>query len=58
MKARIGLAAQVVVRNEKDLEETCEIFFRETSGLLGEARALVGRCGDQIGIGAANTGNK
>ena len=58
MQARIGLAAQVVVGSEKDLKESGEIFFRETSGLLGETGAFVGRCGDEIGIGAANAGDK
>ena len=58
MQARIGLAAQVVVGGEKDLEESREIFFRETSGLLGETGAFVGRCGDEIGIGAADASDK
>ena len=55
MQARIRLAAQIVVGSEKDLEESREIFFRETSRLLGEARPLVGRSGDEIGIGAADS---
>ena len=58
MQSRIGLAAQVFVGGEKDLEESREVFFRETSGLFGEAGAFVGRCGDEIGIGAANAGDK
>ena len=58
MQPRIRLAAQVVVGSEKDLEKSREIFFCKTSGLLGEAGALVGRCGDEIGIGAANASDK
>ena len=58
MQPRVGLAAQVVVGGKKNLEESREIFFRKTSGLLGEAGAFVGRCGDEVGIGAANSGDK
>src|ERR1700757_2640999 len=58
MQPRIGLAAQVVVGGKKNLEKSREIFFRESSGLLGETRAFVGRSGDEIGIGAANAGDK
>src|ERR1700758_2625341 len=58
MQARIRLAAQVVVGSKKNLEKSREIFFRKTSGLLGETGAFVGRCGDEVGIGAANTGDK
>src|ERR1700752_3702431 len=58
MKPRIGLAAQVIVRGEKDLEKTREIFFRESSGLLGETGGFVGRGGDEIGIGAPDPRDK
>lgn len=58
MQARIGFSAQVVVGGEKDLEESREIFFGETSGLLGEAGALVERCGNKIRIGTADAGHK
>ena len=58
MQARIGLAAQVLVRGKKDLEKSSEIFFCEASGLLGEAGALVGRRGDEIGIGAADASDE
>jgi hypothetical protein len=58
MKPRIGLAAQVIVGGEKDLEKSREIFFRETSRLLGEAGAFVGRSGDEIGIGAADASDE
>ena len=57
MQARIGLAAQVIVGTEKDLKKSGEIFFRETSGLLGEAGAFVWGSGDEIGIGAADAGD-
>lgn len=58
MKPRIGLAAQVIVGGKKDLEKSREIFFRETSRLLGEAGAFVGRSGDEIGIGAADASDE
>jgi len=58
VQPRVGLAAQVVVGGKKELEKSSEVLFRESSGLFGEAGAFVGRCGDEIGIGAANAGDK
>src|SRR5579862_8416366 len=54
MHARVGLAPQVVVGLQKNVEEAGKVFFAELRCGLGERRALLGRSGDQIRIGAAN----
>ena len=54
VQARIGLAAQIVVGGEQNIEKAREILFAELRGLFGEPRALVGGRGDQIRIRAAN----
>src|SRR5215472_4190903 len=55
MKARIGFAAKIVIGGKKQLKKSCEIFFSEARGLLGESWALIGWSGDQIGISTAHT---
>ena len=58
MKARIGLAPKIIVGRKQDLEKSREIFLGETRGLFREARTLVGRRSDQIGLRAANAGDE
>ena len=54
VQARIGLAPQVVIGREQDIEKARQVFFAEFCGLLGQARTFVGGRGDQIRIGAAD----
>ena len=54
MQSRIGLAPQIVVGVQENLEKTGEVLFTERIGGALQARALVGRSGNQIGIGAAH----
>jgi len=58
MQSRIGLAAQVVVGGDEDIEEAREIFFAESSGLRGQARTLILRGSDKVGIGPAHAGDE
>src|ERR1700732_5622611 len=54
MQTRIGLAPQVVVREQEDLKESREVFFAEFCRLCRQSRTLFGGRGDQIGFRAAN----
>ena len=54
MKPRVGLAAQIVVGREQQIEEAREIFLGEIRGLICEARAFVDWGGDEIGVRAAH----
>ena len=54
MNAGIHLAANVIIRLQKDLEEAREILFREERGSFREAGPLIGCSGDEIGICAAD----
>ncbi len=54
MHARIGLAAQVVVGLQQDLKKARQIFFAKLRRGALQRGPLVGRCGNQLGIRAAN----
>ena len=54
VQTRIGLAPQIFIGRQQNVEKTSEIFFAEFRCLFREARALVGGRGNQIRIGAAH----
>ena len=54
MHAGIGLAAQIIIGLQEDLEKSREIFFTELRSRFGEGRALIRGRGDQIRIRAAH----
>ena len=58
VNARIGFAAKIVIRLQKNIEKSREILFAEMRSRLCERRPLVRRGRDQFGIRAANARNQ
>ena len=54
MQPLIGLAAQIVIRVQENLKEARQVFFAERFRRPLDWWALIGGCGDQIGVGSAN----
>jgi hypothetical protein len=54
MYTRVWLAPQIVVRLQQDLEKSRQVLFAELRRGALQRRALVGSCGNQIGISAAH----
>ena len=50
MQPRIGLATQIVIRGQQNIEKACEVFFAELSGVFRQSRALIGGRRDKFGI--------
>ena len=58
MQALIGLAAEIVVRFEQDLEKSRQVFFAECGGGARNPRAFARGRGDQIRFRAAHFGHQ
>ena len=54
MQPRIRLAAQIFVGRHQYLEKASEVLFAEVLRLRGDARALIGRLGDEFGLRAGD----
>src|SRR5204862_2240613 len=58
MHARVGLAAEIVVSLQQNVEKSREVFFAEERGRFCKRGTLIGSSSNQIGIRAANASNQ
>ena len=58
MHARVGLAPEIVVSLQQNVEKSCEVFFAEERGRFCKRGTLIGSSSNQIGIRAANASNQ
>src|SRR5580704_5598954 len=58
MQARVRLAPQFVVGFKQNVEEAGQILFAAFRGMFSQARALILRRCDKLGLGATHTSHE